>query len=106
MPAVYSTRFFAVSTSADENLTYTVPAGQVAVLRDVSFATEGNTSSTAGVYLQSPECLIAYFEGSAEGLTTGQWQGRQVFQAGEEMLCAVETDTFLSLMVSGYLFNG
>lgn len=103
--AVYSTRFLAVAGGADASETYTVPAGFIAVVRDIDVTLSGDASALAQVALESPNLVFAYIPASGTASESWQWQGRQVCNEGETLAAVLSTDTFGSIAVSGYLLT-
>lgn len=103
--AVYSTRFLAFSTTSTETETYTVASGFVAVVRDVSVYS-GNTASDGwAVALADPLCYL-YNGGNTGEAGWHQWVGRQILNAGEQLLGELFSGGELgSMMVSGYLLT-
>lgn len=102
--SIYSTRFYgAVYTGSGAVTTlYTVPAGKVAVLRDVE-ATSVGTTVTLYVLVLGGVVLREWSSTSA-----GQsfpWTGRQVLNAGEALNAYAPTSQQWSLLVSGYLLD-
>lgn len=104
MSAVYSRRFYAGHIAPDGALTLaTCPTGVVWIVRDVVIGTvTNNVSGQVALYIVS---------GSAQGdirrwatiagLTTEEWQGRQVLEEGDQLRVFNSSDE-LSILVSGY----
>lgn len=107
MSTIYSTRFYGGQiVAAGETDLYTVPAGKVAVVRDISVSNV--TTTDAGQLL----IYVLLDAGNADLFRVAsvpshgfvQWQGRQVLNAGET-LALYETNTTIRAMVSGYLLS-
>lgn len=102
--AVYSTRFLA-SPAPDFPPTYTVPAGYVAVVRDIEiYCAPGEGGDHCTVLLVDPPCIIF----DAGSLTAGQtvhWGGRQVLNAGESLTVDSGLSEPSSVLISGYLLT-
>lgn len=102
--SVYSTRFIA-GLQTTGNLSYTVPVGSVAVLRDIEVWNNGTAStfSFLGVYVSGSLAGVIGLE-SDMALNHGyQWQGRVVLHQGDEIIANQSSSSALWL-VSGYLF--
>jgi hypothetical protein len=82
MATIYSTRFIAVKGGTTLH-TYTVPAGFVAVIRDVDTYASSEFSA-AQVFLEGHlgQALWAWTAGLGQE-SYGSWRGRQVINAGE-----------------------
>lgn len=103
---VYSTQFCKGSVSGSPVVLYTVPSGYIAVLR--SIAAYNNTGSSQSVLLSpgvsgSSEGAFAKDDSLASG-DVFQWEGRQVLNAGEQLIVAFPNAT-LAVMASGYLLE-
>lgn len=103
---VYSTRFAAVTLSAAEPALYTVPAGYVAVIRDMELTNQTGANVSFAIDLTSPGPLTAtiYYDGSFPLASWFQWQGRVVLNAGD-VLGASASSYPVGLVVSGFLLN-
>lgn len=97
---VYSIRFMA--WAATETPTpYTVPAGYVAVVRDVD-AVSGGGAIINWLWGINGECKIGGGQFTVEALNQfQQWRGRQVLNPGETIYVAA--DGAIDGAVSGYL---
>jgi hypothetical protein len=104
LAALYSTLFAAVNVTAVTNdPVYTVPPGFVAVLRDVDVVSIGSSGNLLFIAEQtSGLSFIAFNEAAAD--VSVQWQGRQVFPAGQVMYVRAVTGQWLVRM-SGYLLS-
>lgn len=102
MASIYSTRFIGVQVVAGTPVTYTVPAGNVAVVRSISCTPLSSGLTAAYVAIAS----AAYIWHVATGTTlvSLDWEGRQVLNAGEGIQ-AVCTGANCSFVVSGYLLT-
>jgi len=102
MANVYSTRFLAWAASEIPPV-YVVPSGYVAIVRDLDVYSFGGemTNWKFGI---NGVCWFAAGQFTIEALAqTGQWRGRQVVQAGEEIL--FESDGPTDGIASGYLLG-
>lgn len=101
MALIYSTRFIA-NPGGPDTVSYTVPSGQVAVLRSISIFVS-DSGQYANLLLTSPEVYVVFFQATANNQTFS-WTGRQVLNAGEtiQSFCSASGTT---LMASGYLLN-
>ena len=102
---LYSTRFLAPSGAGNQTVDYTVPAGYIAIVRDVTAYLGGDTVEVAQCYLTDPQCVLLSANGSTDGAGVRQWTGRQVLEAGEVLQALILTTVFTSLIASGYLFT-
>lgn len=104
MAGVYSTRFYIGVLPTALTTVYTVPAGRVAVLRDID-----GTNGVAG-----DQYLLLYIAGffvlnlDANGASSGlaryyNWRGRQVLNAGESIQLQASAGGDIAL--SGYLLT-
>lgn len=101
--AVYSTRFLELSGSGSVSGGYTVPAGQVAIVRDVRAFLYATTSSSAVVRIGATGPIFFYALGiSANDRTEGE-EMRVVLQAGEVIEGQLSSTGAQYLVVSGYL---
>jgi hypothetical protein len=102
--ALYSTLFAAaVITTTGPHVLFTVPAGYVAVLRDVGFL---NTSGVTGpIYLYDSSVSTAWWASpSVANFGSVEWQGRQVFPAGSEISVQLGNAPWV-VRASGYLLS-
>lgn len=107
MGTVYSTVFLNGNTSGGAPV-YTVPAGFVAVLRDADVY--NNSLVAAELFLEDSASGVtiwrvdnnAFIPGSSLG--SSQWQGRQVFTAGNGFLFNASSGTW-DVRASGYLLQ-
>lgn len=104
MSAVYSIRMFSGSVSSGGTVTLaTVPPGYVWVVRDVSVTAPTSTDAgSVAIYVSggTPSATIQRWA-SVAGLSTVQWQGRQVLEAGDDLRMLVGAGSVQAL-VSGY----
>lgn len=103
MAVPYSTRFLAQSAAAPGTYSYTVPAGYVAVLRDVDAFANDNVSGNV-LYFTINNVAIAGWVESALPLQSFAWRGRQVARAGE-IIAVTVLGHLPHFMMSGYLLN-
>lgn len=97
--SVYSVNF--IVAHAVSSASYTVPTGQVAIVRDADCFYAGGVGQSG--QLESPAGgIFAYFPFPADinGVLIS-WRGRQVINAGETFLFAATLS--MDIMVSGYL---
>lgn len=102
----YSTRFFAGTPAAGDELVYTVPAGYVAVVRDIELLQGYADTQTVYVILSVPGPLTVGFAGSSAlaSLEFLHWSGRVVANAGDE-LYVFTNDGEVQVTISGYLLS-
>lgn len=105
---VYSTRFLAGGISGRAGLLYVVPAGFVAVLRDMSvgWSTGAAAAGTATINLGAPSSRIWVVAVPASQVGAAQWAGNLVLPAGETLVAgfsAVSTGIYFT--ASGYLLS-
>lgn len=82
---------------------YTVPAGFVAVLRDLD-AYFGGDIAPQNMFLHGPAGQAIWWNGWTVLIAgVAQWRGRQVIQGGESF--DVTTDAPMDVSVSGYLLT-
>jgi hypothetical protein len=104
---VYSVRFLS-RRNLTGGATYLVPAGMVAVVRDID-AFDGSltgdnvlqvsgASGSTFAFWRSPVAIGAANAGNAYA-----WRGRQILNAGEEL--QLNADSGLDVAVSGYLLT-
>lgn len=102
MAVIYSTRFLAWSDD-ETPAPYTVPTGYVAVVRDVDVWSGGG----AMINVQLAVNAVAKFwaaQFTVESIAqVAQWRGRQVLQAGEDLVFSADGAT--DGLVSGYLLS-
>lgn len=102
--SVYSTRFSLSSVAVPGPSTlYTVPAGHIAVLKDVDYYQTAGAAS----FLFIGEGTAALFPialSTPAGVNSAQWRGRMVFQAGETIAQKNGGGTF-SITLNGYLLT-
>lgn len=101
----YSTQFAAVTLSANNftNL-YTVPAGDVVVVRDIEVYF-GVPTSIFNFQVGAPgSTTIAWYIANPASNTWQQWGGRVVVPAGQS-LWAYSVASSTQLIVSGYLLT-
>jgi len=101
--SVYSTVFYAAELpSAGDSSVYVVPAGYVAVLRSVLLFNHSGAAAFAVVY--EPGSFTVLVNDTVADETVLEWQGRVVFNAGEDLHVDVGTIPF-SVRLSGYLLR-
>jgi hypothetical protein len=100
MSGIYSTRFCAAA-GLNGSLAYTVPEGNVAVLRDVDVYAAGVDGGFFRV-IGSAGQTIDYWEfGGEDTAATHQWRGREVLSPGETL--TFSTTSPMDVTASGYL---
>ena len=100
---VYSVRFLAgVSSIGSIDIpTYTVPAGHVAVVRDIDLVL--GTSGSAPIFTgANGNWLVRWVAGAANEVKS--WRGRQVYEAGEQFAMYMDHQV-THYQVSGYLLT-
>ena len=101
---VYSTRFIA-SPNPTFPPSYTVPAGFIAVVRDVVvYTAPGAGGVPTTIFIDSPNCIFFGVESSTGGDTIHQ-ELRQVLEPGETIGISSGLGAGCSVMVSGYLLT-
>ena len=101
MAQVYSTRFISAPLEP-AGLTYTVPDGYVAILRDFDAVGTGGESVQFTNLDAGATYFLEYFPGSGYGNI--QWRGRQVVPAGETIAIYVSgASSGGTASLSGYL---
>lgn len=100
---VYSTRFIAFDSGGTESQSYTVPAGYVAVVVDVTALVGAADDELIQFQLATVSAFLLYENGSSEGYRIAQWSGRAVAPEGEELLASISGSGFSSIQASGYL---
>ena len=103
--AVYSTRFISQSVGTSTITSYVVPAGFVAVIVDVTCLFLAGNDGNLGLQINESGPYIANFSSEEGQLTTPHWQGRAVLNAGDELLSTLDTASYASTIVSGYLLS-
>lgn len=103
---VYSTKFAAgVGTGSTEDV-YTVPAGYVAVVRDIEVISGSGASDVLVFECVSPGPLhvVIWVLYSTGANVWGQWRGRVVLVSGDAIsaLAPADGSTYL---ISGYLLS-
>lgn len=100
----YSTRFLLYSGSAAGTVaSFTVPAGYVAVLRDIDLL--ATSAALTGAIVQAGTAYPGIlWTGPTAATTSRAWRGRQVFYAGEVIRCYV-FDGSWDVLASGYLLS-
>ena len=103
MASVYSTRFIEVS-SLTPSAAYTVPAGFVAVVRDLDAVSQGSVAVAELVMVGAAgQAIYLAFAPISTSMWFG-WRGRQVLLAGETLHVDVANGPW-DVSVSGYLLT-
>jgi hypothetical protein len=102
---VYSTQLLAINGLAAE-VTYTVPAGLTAVVReiDVASAVGGGWSCSFKAAGVGHWLYMASSDVGARNTESGQWHGRLILAAGQVLQVEPGTGT-PTVIVSGYLLS-
>jgi hypothetical protein len=97
---VYSTRFL-LADSLNGNLPYTVPAGYVAIVREMDAVARAGGGINVYLYVAG----IAIVNDNIPNVGTGytQWRGDVVAKAGEIVM--VSTTNVCNVYVGGYLLS-
>jgi hypothetical protein len=100
----YSTQFAASSPTGPGGFPlYTVPAGYVAVVRDLEV---GSASAVTGFFsIQGGPGFAAFNITQSSGDISFQWQGRVVLNAGETLEFIGNTAAQYSVIASGFLLQ-
>jgi hypothetical protein len=101
---LYSTRFIGGTVAEGTDAAFTVPAGFVAVVRDVVVTNAASSpgqiswgiSTTAGF-------IVAYNFTELGSGASAQWTGRQVANAGEDLFIFAGVEAIIGM--SGYLLT-
>jgi hypothetical protein len=101
---VYSQRLFEVhGLAGGATLTFTVPSGYTAIVRDIDLYSSP-TLSNAEIYISgSSGQTFFYASVAATTKDSPQWRGRQVLYAGETMTIYNGASESWDVTISGYL---
>lgn len=102
MATPYSTRF-ADLAGLNGAFTYNVPEAFRLVLRDVDVYGNAGLSAIHFRILNPAGGTIWLFQVDTDTNASGQWRGRQVYNAGEAV--TFTTDGAMDVTASGYLLN-
>lgn len=105
MSGVYSTRFIGAQ-GATAPISYTVPNGYVAVVRDLDAYSD--TVASAEIFLRNAEGgAIYFFTWGVAQQQSVEWRGRQVYFAGETITVDISVGALdaIDVAVSGYLLT-
>ena len=98
---IYSTRFLILTGESSGTVSYIVPAGFVAVVRDIGMVAAASSSGLlcdiGGVGM-----LFASFVGTGTDWEQYHWSGRQVINAEEALVVGIAAGTLYGA-ISGYL---
>lgn len=102
---IYSTRFLALPDGTLTVVTYTVPAGCVAIVKDVTVYQAATIDTTLLVNVDSPFLVLYY--GGTPGTPSGASTRSMgvVLNAGETLQAARTNVSQASVAVSGYLLS-
>ena len=99
---VYSTRFLAEAGFTGE-AAFEVPGGYVAVVRDIDAVVYTGAGYTIQAGIGGLTNFWAITTGVVAVTDSIQWRGRQVLNAGEQLVIA--TDASADFVASGYLLS-
>lgn len=104
---IYSTQFVAALVDGAGGATiYTVPAGKVAVIRDITLREDTGDTATLIIGVTKPGPVTPYIQGWGDvgGGLTVTWQGRHVAVAGDQLWLYSTVGNVL-VLISGYLLD-
>jgi hypothetical protein len=103
----YSTQLWVVNNDLSAAPTvYTVPTGYVAVMRDVSITNQTGSAAVIQIGANVPgplTVLVTQWDSVNDGDTV-EWQGRAVFNPGDQIFVGVYSGYALTIG-SGYLLS-
>jgi len=99
---IYSTRFLA-EAGFTGSAAFLVPAGYVAVVRDIDSVVYTGAGATIQAGIGGSAVFWAVTEGVVAVTATNSWRGRVVLNAGEQLV--VSTDAAVDFVASGYLLT-
>jgi hypothetical protein len=107
--SIYSTRFAETTgvSSATAALLYTVPSGNVVVVREIDVVARSNTATILRVFQTGsghPYVISINIPANSQNLGF-QWSGRAVFPAGAAIYFDKTVATVVDLTMSGYLLT-
>lgn len=103
MTVVYSTKFAAgAQASGSTSVVYTVPAGYVAVVRDIEVGAQNAPANSVAINLAGVAEI--YQAGGIAQYSTAQWKGRVVLNAGDQINVDAIAGTW-TYIISGYLLT-
>lgn len=104
---VYSTRFVNAQLTGTNTTYYTVPAGNVAVVRTMTAAWSAPASGqgVVQVLVNGANAFIWFTPIGASETASALWNGRLVLPAGEIIRAANTGTATVRLTVSGYLLT-
>jgi hypothetical protein len=99
---VFSTRFIGGVASPTSSLTYSVPSGNVAVLKSINAIAAASGVSVVTINVNNVWTL--YVQASLAVNVLYQWSGHQVLNPGDQLECgSAGANTYFT--VSGYLLS-
>lgn len=107
MASVYSALLLQGTIPFPGHITYTVPAGFRAVVRDiVALRAAAQPGSSAGFFVLGPgsDFIYAVTAPKARNGVTFHWEGHQIVDVGGLITAAAEDDSW-NVKVSGYLLT-
>lgn len=102
--SVYSTLFIAAA-GANLNAGYVVPDGYLGIVRDISCICLNFPGDTAVEVIDNNTATFVWYVLQTHLNQYDQWEGRQVFPAGAEILAASSGPNDVRIRVSGYLLS-
>lgn len=102
--SVYSTSLFAGNAPASGGVLYTAPANAVVVVRDITLynSTGGALTSSISRYASGSFAGVIFTVPSLAASAYEQWTGRQVLDAGDELVSGNSAAGVYTL-ISGYV---
>lgn len=104
MATLYSTQFAAVQGLVASSHTYTVPAGFIAIVRDIDAFADTSGTSTFLVARGPASNVFFYAEFLLATTSSKEWRGRQVLNTGETLVLQAGPAA-VDVMASGYLLS-
>jgi hypothetical protein len=104
---VYSTRFVKTALTATNTTYYTVPQGNVAVVRTMTLAwvSLARSAGVGQVLLNGANSFVWIQPIGASELSSAQWEGNMVLPAGEILRAATTATGTVFLTISGFLLS-
>lgn len=102
----YSTRFAAGEGTGSGAVVYTVPAGYVAVIRDIELLSGSGTTDEVVIdaTVPGPLNVVIWLHIFGAAFAWAQWAGRAVLNAGDEISVTAPADGS-TYLISGYLLS-
>jgi hypothetical protein len=103
MAAVYSVQLARVALVYPSAVVYTVPAGIVAIARDMDGYLGSASAGALLVVKHLPSCVdLIIFVATGAAIQPVQWQGRQVLSAGDQLELVLSASFSGTLNIAGY----